>query len=203
MPLVKQHAHHVQNLDLILRSRPRYNDLGIQTQYIHGFIEILRGTPSLVECELRGMPLYREGDPVPELLLHPSLRLLRLGISAEILQHLTLPALEGLLVSTLDIPFTEFISFLTRSSPPLQSLQISTSDPMDRCFRLVPTLTELHLGFQSWNLEDEEAGLSCLTADCLPNLRSLTIVGRFVRDQSEYKNLIVRVLAARRASSHA
>ncbi|KAJ7916062.1 hypothetical protein B0H13DRAFT_2658514 [Mycena leptocephala] len=74
---------------------------------------------------------------------------------------------------------------------------------MDRCFRLVPTLTELHLGFQSWNLEDEEAGLSCLTADCLPNLRSLTIVGRFVRDQSEYKNLIVRVLAARRASSHA
>ncbi|KAJ7858991.1 hypothetical protein B0H13DRAFT_2672429 [Mycena leptocephala] len=225
MPLVKQHAHHVQNLDLIFRSgelddikapfsylrkltielTPHYDDLGTQANYyIHGFIEIFRGAPSLVECELRGMPRDDVGDTIAESLLHPSLRLLRLGAegsdsSAGILRHLTLPALEGLLVSALDIPSTEFISFLTRSSPPLKCLHLTTHDPIDRIFRLIPSLTELHLEFWSWNLTNEEAPLSCLAADCLPNLRSLTIIGSFLGAHSEYKNLIVRVLTARRA----
>ncbi|KAJ7615395.1 hypothetical protein FB45DRAFT_1035389 [Roridomyces roridus] len=46
--------------------------------------------------------------------------------SALVLPYLTLPALETLLISDLDISRQDFLSFLKRSSPPLRSLSLSS-----------------------------------------------------------------------------
>ncbi|KAF7326387.1 hypothetical protein MVEN_02625100 [Mycena venus] len=51
-----------------------------------------------------------------------------LAETAQIQCYLTLPSLESLEIVQPDIPNQDFISFLTRSSPPLRSLRIAISN---------------------------------------------------------------------------
>ncbi|KAJ7904854.1 hypothetical protein B0H13DRAFT_2334621 [Mycena leptocephala] len=117
---------------------------------------------------------------------HSYLRHLRLGQprvddmpdfrnSAQILKYLTLPTLETLFISHFDILAHHFISFLARSSPPLQSLHVMPEDEgniEDGWFRLLPTLTDLLLAI----CREPRAVLEmAIGQDCLSNLRNLTI----------------------------
>jgi hypothetical protein len=73
--------------------------------------------------------IHSPGSPLLPL-THTSLRALRLeipqsraieGNSAFILQYITLPSLEQSEITDFDITIHDFISFLTRSAPPLAS----------------------------------------------------------------------------------
>ncbi|KAJ7120473.1 hypothetical protein C8R43DRAFT_1151726 [Mycena crocata] len=162
---------------------------------------------------------YEEGvealdtDHTP--LTHTGLLHLRIGqydinehhtSSALILQNLTLPALQSLTISEFDISHDDFLSFLTRSSPPLQSLgmQIPSDDwsshNVNQYFRLLPGLKDLQV-WRAYMSEDEDDPfppfLDVLSSapDFLPNLRTLTIWGYFP-DRPQYENL-VSLLGAR------
>ncbi|KAK7000458.1 F-box domain-containing protein [Favolaschia claudopus] len=70
--------------------------------------------------------------------------------SASLLQYLCLPALKNLSLTVLDIPDEEMVSFFARSSPPLESLTVALdvlwpTSLVERCLRLIPTLTSLKL----------------------------------------------------------
>ncbi|KAJ7133436.1 hypothetical protein C8R44DRAFT_698063 [Mycena epipterygia] len=178
-------------------------------------IEILRAAPNLVECDLRnlyhaeGIHTYGWNNVNP--LAHPCLRHLRLGEprpdahyrdvcnSACILQYLTLPALKTLLITDFDISRDDVISFLARSSPPLESLDMDipimwSSYMVEKYLRLLPSLTDLVLVFHEapYVLPFLEA----LARGFLPNLQNLTIQGYF-NDRSKYDNLIGVVTRSR------
>jgi len=115
-----------------------------------------------------------------------------------------------------DICDDDFRSFLARSSPPLQALDIMGPHlwPADTrgqvmkdwaYFRLVLSLTDLILSFQKGSIS-ELPFLHMITGqDLLPNLRNLTITGRVPEQGSEraamYENLM-QMLSARRTSNN-
>ncbi|KAJ6544582.1 hypothetical protein DFH09DRAFT_1367795 [Mycena vulgaris] len=170
--------------------------------------------PNLVEFTLDGVDcdVYCANDvDWTGPFTHTSLRHLYLGkgeriTTAAILSYLTLPALQTLHISNFDIPHHAALSFLTRSSPPLQLLCMATplmgwsAQSISSYFRLLPGLTDLELRCGSYS-EDAIPFLRVLaTSDnFLPNLCNLTIRDLFL-DRTGYKNLI-RVLSDRRTSS--
>ncbi|KAJ7506884.1 hypothetical protein B0H11DRAFT_1903639 [Mycena galericulata] len=160
-------------------------------------VQLFRAAPSLVECNLFDMytrwgPWTYNADDI-EPLTHSGLRHLRLGFQLEsggiakynssaFLRHLTLPALQTLLISNLDIKPEDFTSFLERSSPPLR-------------------LTDLTLFF--WGtvvLKDEFPFLQNLayTHNFLPNLRNLMIRRYMDISNRSQIGLLVTALSARR-----
>lgn len=175
-------------------------------------VDILRTFPALLECNFYNL-LFEERDLelIPHL-THPSLQHLRLGrprchdlhdnyrSSATILNHLTLPALQTIVISDLDITWIDFSSFLARSSPPLLSLHMDalTYEDMDPLYRLVPSLTNLDLVCR--RSADNLPFIASLATDLdlLPNLRALTIWGYFYNDEG-YEDL-VRLLTVRQQS---
>ncbi|KAF7364658.1 hypothetical protein MVEN_00335300 [Mycena venus] len=164
--------------------------------YLWDALDALRAAPALVDCELNC--IHEDDSTNPPPLTHFSLRHLRLGrrpqlpeaelqrefvTSEQILKLLTLPALDTLFISDLDISDTEFTSFITRSTPPLQSLHLS----MHREFleeggsefpwlRLVPGLRDLTLDFGHF-FRDVLHFLETMgtDSDFVPNLRNVTI----------------------------
>ncbi|KAK7048941.1 hypothetical protein R3P38DRAFT_3257499 [Favolaschia claudopus] len=151
------------------------------------YVELIRAAPALLECDLRNMVFASHDWPS---MVHSSLQQLRLGCpwpwddescqagsSAEILLHLTLPALTGLYVTDFDIEMEGFIAFLMRSSPPLDTLFLNFPESMSQqimsdCFPHMPRLTSLTLdGTCSFPI------LLILSSspNLLPNLRHLTI----------------------------
>ncbi|KAJ6544579.1 hypothetical protein DFH09DRAFT_1040861, partial [Mycena vulgaris] len=234
--LLNQHAHRLQNLELYLESGEELEKITIRFPYLRslkigsdvstaympsfffnadGCVEILRASPDLVECDFDN--IYYEEDihaigNTFEPVTH-ALQRLRLGkhgdhhSTACILQYLTLPNLQTLLITDFDISHDDFLSFLGRSSPPLRSLYMDVPiegwpGPMvDQYFRLLPTLTDLDLHQDGAVVEF--AFLEVLAAsddNFLPNLRHLTIRG-FVPDRMEYEELI-STLTARRGYPH-
>ncbi|KAJ7160300.1 hypothetical protein C8R46DRAFT_1107698 [Mycena filopes] len=186
-------------------------------------LEMLRAAPALEVFELK--EVHPEEDihcsgVYAEALTHASLRELRLGTSppgrgrtsAIILQYLTLPALNTLVVSDLDITHADFIAFMTRSSPPLRSLSLNvaamdadewSSDLVINYFQLIPGLTHLDVWIDGDEEADEDpfaAFLQLLAAvpDFLPNVKDLTL-RTFSLDAQERENLL-RGLTMRRAS---
>ncbi|KAJ7457930.1 hypothetical protein B0H11DRAFT_2286723 [Mycena galericulata] len=95
--------------------------------------------------------------------------------------HLSIPRLETLSLSMRAISSANVLSFLKRSSPPLQRLVLGDGvkyggiDQLVECLRLVPTVTH----FELWYPETRAAGAFTFLAETpprlLPNLRSLTI----------------------------
>ncbi|KAF8215195.1 hypothetical protein K438DRAFT_1955177 [Mycena galopus ATCC 62051] len=214
---MKQHMLQVQVLQLCVRSLDPFVSEEISfssletlrlsavdfTVSISDCVEMLRSAPLLVDCEFSSLKL---GDLQPPLtqLLHTSLRHLRLGnvgkiCSVEILLHLTLPALENLLISDFDIPSADFVSFLARSSPPLQTLHISSDhENLDNTYiPLIPRVTDLTLEC----LDSHYVSLLDETAvqDFPPSLRHLTIRNWF---PSEYGKLISLLATRQLASLH-
>ncbi|KAJ7160325.1 hypothetical protein C8R46DRAFT_366970 [Mycena filopes] len=192
------------------------------------FVAMLRAAPVLEVLTLKGIDFREDihGEGVhAEALTHASLRALSLSksdnsvdtTSAIVLQYLTLPALGGLFVSTLDISHTDFIAFLTRSSPPLLVLRLNlpgvdddvdewSADVVIKYFQLIPGLIDLDVWADEDADEDDEdpfaAFLQVLASapDFLPNVQDLTLRTSSL-DAQERRNLL-RGLTMRRASRH-
>ncbi|KAJ7692833.1 hypothetical protein B0H17DRAFT_512251 [Mycena rosella] len=178
-------------------------------------VELLRAAPGLVDCTFEGIMYEADTDldhhPASQL-THSSLETLRLGgrhylSSTLILKSLTLPALKVLTVAPLTIRYDDLLGFLTRSSPPLQSLEMQlgigvewSHDMLEGIFWLVPSLTDLHLTFTT----PISPLLGVLTIGSpqfqfLPGLSNLEIRITVDPSRSEYETL-VRTLSARRGS---
>ncbi|KAJ7649054.1 hypothetical protein DFH06DRAFT_1300286 [Mycena polygramma] len=206
---------------LTICADPRYVSSVVQIPTPRESVEILRAAPQLLECDFDGVfydvdihdhPYGWQAEPST----HKSLLHLRLGTpqgpgnSANILQYLTLPALKSLRITDFDITNEDFIAFLTRSAPPLESL--STATPTDQrqlptwveIFRLIPGVADLDLELSralqpdNYNLAPFRLFLAALgTQNFLPNLHSLTLRIYFPR-AADYEALIF-ALRGRRA----
>ncbi|KAJ6539725.1 hypothetical protein B0H19DRAFT_370935 [Mycena capillaripes] len=124
------------------------------------FVRFLQLAPNLVECTFVDIRWDLGADPGNVLVL-PRLRILKFGELAynsyatsedNILEHLTLPALETLLFMFKTISSAEFSLFLQRSAPPLQHFILQRGSQNNLSFaelqewlRLVPTLTHIEL----------------------------------------------------------
>ncbi|KAJ7621895.1 hypothetical protein DFH06DRAFT_1340898 [Mycena polygramma] len=224
--VVKRHAPRVQSLDLGLEHPNNLKEItahfpslkrlkvfdamgrGYQgSSYLWACMDALHAAPALVECELSlstGADSY-PSDIVP--LKHRCLRHLRLGQrpgeaifqTANILNYLPLPALESLCVWDLDIPDSDFNSFLARSSPSLQTLSIGANEDhniiSDGWLQLLPGLTALTLDCSGNHTIRTFLQTIASTSSILPNLRNLTIRGFYLND-NQYRQ-IVGLLAAR------
>ncbi|KAK7022438.1 hypothetical protein R3P38DRAFT_3271193 [Favolaschia claudopus] len=102
------------------------------------------------------------------------------GTTARILLYLTLPALKSLTISAFNITHDEFFAFLSRSSPPLESLEMNvyswTLPIVHQFARLVSTLGTLELYAMDFRIaEDARRFLPFFdvlgTSDILPHLR--------------------------------
>ncbi|KAJ7755152.1 hypothetical protein B0H16DRAFT_1722367 [Mycena metata] len=121
--------------------------------------------------------------------------------STKILSYATLPALESLSISYLDIGISNFLEFLARSSPPLNflALHIGTRygdcwDPSRRetLFQLLPRVTRLDLKFKGGDLTPTEFFDSFVIRplDVLPALCDLTIRDGSPPDRSQWEKLL-------------
>ncbi|KAJ7269535.1 hypothetical protein C8J57DRAFT_1716624 [Mycena rebaudengoi] len=190
--LLCPHAHRVQSLEMRIDRDERlpaaaaftmlktlklvnigkYNDdFGITP-----LLDMLHSAPGLVECTLIDIyPPDASEQEVMRVVTLPSLRCLRLGglkptqfSSASVLCHLALPALQTLVIPDIDIIEHEAISFLVRSSPPLQSLVLGAGDlgewtpyAIARFFALMPAVTDLRL----WDLDEDTWPTELLPSD--------------------------------------
>ncbi|KAJ7621938.1 hypothetical protein DFH06DRAFT_1447935 [Mycena polygramma] len=229
--MVKHHARQVHRLELtvgppeqlqqLITQFPTLTKLRITSRiglytvsFLREILDVLRCAPSLHECDLVGMYGRQDVDSDPFTLA--CLRHLRLGEvadetdsrggmdnSAFVLRHLTLPALETLSIGDLDIFADEFDDFLTRSSPPLQSLHVGTNTEgiADAILDRVPSLTELSLDFGG--PEPDQPGIfetmTIAGPDFLPNLRKLTISG-WIPDQAD-NSVLMDALTPRRTKT--
>ncbi|KAF7377799.1 F-box domain-containing protein [Mycena sanguinolenta] len=227
--VVNQHAHHLEVLELgfqhlkdLVSPCPSLAKLTVintvEPPTHRQCMDILHSAPALVECEFISTH-WQDALPVedtytPEPFTHPVLRHLRLSAgrkakstnAAYMLEYLTLPALETLSVSDLDIMDDDFASFLTRSSPPLRSLHLGGlgDDDLVESFRLVPTVTDLSLKFTDTEIDPFlvlQDSVFASDENLLPNLRNLRIRTSF-RLHIDHE-LVISALAARRASPHA
>ncbi|KAK7000465.1 F-box domain-containing protein [Favolaschia claudopus] len=134
---------------------------------IEEWLEILRAAPRLSHCKMVDTFHDEEEVDVPpsQLLMLASLECMQLGepgtlnlrgtagsSSLAILRYLTLPALKVLTLSEPDIAHEAFLSFLSRSSPPLESLEMTLphEEPwletvVSRFLPLIPQLVTLDL----------------------------------------------------------
>jgi hypothetical protein len=175
-------------------------------------LALLRLAPNLVKCSFRDVPIHVDNANEEKLAL-PSLRYLTfstdhkiLRSDDEILRHLSLPALETLFLPFSDISCPEFSQFLERSLPPLQKLVAGDEyipleyRELDRCLRLVPSLTYLELYvLENIFLDGFFSALADFPSDLLPNLRTLKIQhnSRSTPPESSYQ-MLLRALSVRR-----
>ncbi|KAF7336743.1 hypothetical protein MVEN_02109400 [Mycena venus] len=154
-----------------------FNELSLE--HVMG---LLRLTPNLVECGFHDISIHTPRDG-PQKILLPSLRRVKFrDYGDNLLDHLSLPALEELALSLTNTSPDEFSLFLKRSLPPLRRLVLGCRSidisfiPLNEWLRLLPSLTDLQLrtvgsGFAG-NLF---SALADVPSDFLPNLRSLEI----------------------------
>ncbi|KAJ7655826.1 hypothetical protein DFH06DRAFT_1200977 [Mycena polygramma] len=157
---------------------------------IHHILEMLHHAPNLVELTFEWVEVVERDYTVTEKLVLPNLRRLNFGNGdetstcegkAELLIHLTVPALETLVLATVDV--SEVHSFLVRSSSPLRKLCLLgygqdqlVFTQLDECLQLVPLLT--HFEFMDTNtdlIDDFSQTLSRFPSTFLPNLHTLKI----------------------------
>ncbi|KAJ7704925.1 hypothetical protein B0H17DRAFT_1193410 [Mycena rosella] len=180
-------------------------------------VAMLGAAPELVDCTLRDIHFGVNPSPhqlAGSQLRHSNLKHLNLAGrvsggsgSVLILRSLTLPALEYLFISHLTIPHAEFLAFLTRSSPPLKSLEVVgisegnawSGNMAEMVFQLLPGLTDLDVGL--FTPSQTSSFLEALAIGSpprfLPNLANLTIDGSFL-SRSQYE-MLVNTLYARRS----
>jgi len=195
-------------------SRPS-NDGDINSFGLPEILGLLRLAPNLVECTFHRVWT----DFMPrnaETLLLLSLRCLKFGEFAKlrdlrylgsddvILRYLSLPALETLAFAFNGISSEDFLRFLKRSSPPLQTLILGDDserlrfNQVEEWLRLIPSLAHLELYVHTTSFLD--ALLSALaesSSHLLPNLHTLKIWYDHVISESSYWTLL-RALSNRR-----
>ncbi|KAK7048967.1 hypothetical protein R3P38DRAFT_2872288 [Favolaschia claudopus] len=192
------------------------NTLYLDSDDEANLLDVLQASPGV--CRFSMFNLFRKYDVEyldrPPLTL-PHLEDLRFGDpspamdanSASLLQYLCLPALKNLSLSALSIPDEELVSFLARSSPPLESLSVVALDVLwptplvDQCLRLIPTLTSLTLSAVfAGGINDLFHSFFAIlgSPNLLPQLRRITIwAGR--RTNIDYEELLP-ILRTRRTT---
>ncbi|KAJ7278169.1 hypothetical protein C8J57DRAFT_1306040 [Mycena rebaudengoi] len=166
-------------------------------------LAMMCAAPDLAECTFD--KVIFSGCDCASLSTHTSLRNLQL-YNADILRCLELPALESLSISKFSITHSQFLDFLTRSSAPLQSLNMDMGwlkrqpeewsiDQAESLWRLVP-LTDLTIKKTSSPFPIIEL-LASRSPQLLSNLRKLILLG-FTPEDSQYK-MVVRILCSRRS----
>ncbi|KAK7000346.1 hypothetical protein R3P38DRAFT_3058045 [Favolaschia claudopus] len=185
-------------------------------RFISSSVGMLLAAPSLVDCTFESMEYDVDADDLDSRTTHTCLRHLRLGTasaghysrnSAKILLGLTLPTLETLHLTNLDIIPEDLLSFFVESgsASSLQSLHMVISpfegaewsplspNLLDSCFRPLTALRTLELfhGLES----DYIALLGVIRAkDFLPKLQHLLIHGPFGKP-SNWKLVLDTIVA--------
>ncbi|KAJ7169293.1 hypothetical protein C8R43DRAFT_121677 [Mycena crocata] len=178
---------------------------------------MLRAAPALIECKFSDIHYTHDsGSLFPS--THQNLKHLTFGAypsvyepnTATILNDVTLPALESLSITDFDVSHGEFVAFLTRSSPPLESLCMylpsggwSTAEIQSLC-QVLPNLTQLDLRYNrhtDLEFRDPSDFIEALAEpslqNLLPNLQTLTM-REFPDFGHQYTKLVV-ALSSRRA----
>ncbi|KAF7328767.1 hypothetical protein MVEN_02505400 [Mycena venus] len=175
-------------------------------------IEILRLAANLVQCIFDDVDPVSYIDHTAEKLVLPRLRRLMFGPDAypdsndNILNSLSLPTLEALSVSFLNLTIDDLISLLVRSMPPLQVLILGEgleSFDLYRCLTLVPTITRFEIWWSDSNIFRDLFATLADSPSLSPNLRSLTIymtVHNLQGPDISYSSweTLIRALSARR-----
>ncbi|KAF7348095.1 F-box domain-containing protein [Mycena sanguinolenta] len=210
---VEQYAHrlrdmmlqprHLEQLAIQFPSLATLRVLGLPDDRTGGreCLDIMRKAPALTKCDLNPIRWFRNAPPTP--LTHHSLRRLRLrglNCSSSVLKYLTLPALERLHISDLNLTTGELAAFFVRSSPPLLSLRVEGLDDEDlrESLRLVPNVTDLSMKFPEPTIDPLMVLLEDLgpNRELLPNLRNLCIEDCFNHDV-DYEAVIDALVARR------
>ncbi|KAJ7453716.1 hypothetical protein B0H11DRAFT_2245351 [Mycena galericulata] len=147
-------------------------------------LEFLRLAPNLVVCTVEARVHADHNLEHPVL---PSLRRLMFGEGIDIagpedrfLEYLTAPRLEILSLSMHDVISGRLLSFLKRSSPPLQELDVDDRRDWDfavleECLLLVPTLSRFELRYSTTSVIEQLFATLANSARILPTLHSLTV----------------------------
>ncbi|KAJ7162706.1 hypothetical protein C8R43DRAFT_1233337 [Mycena crocata] len=173
-------------------------------------VPMLCAAPALLECKFSTIHY----NYIPESIspsTHASLKHLQLGSypgdsdtkTADILLYLTLPALGSLSIREFDIRHEDFMTFFTRSSPPLQTLRISlfrtawSTAQIESLWQVVPNLTELDLFFKTSATPDSSYPSRFIQVlaeysprKLLPNLHTLVMRGVSNLENSHYVQLM-------------
>ncbi|KAJ7672184.1 hypothetical protein DFH06DRAFT_979499 [Mycena polygramma] len=156
-------------------------------------LEVLRLAPSLTECSFAA---FHGTDDIDEdtLIVHSRLTSLTLFdateksdtgrpvCSTEILQFLTLPALQSLYIHCANTGFSDdvFHDFLSRSSPPLRKFAIR-QDPVTNLdatsFLLMPGLLDLEMSYITTGLATHFFESFGRDTSFLPQLEHLSLLG--------------------------
>ncbi|KAJ7016285.1 hypothetical protein C8F04DRAFT_1163187 [Mycena alexandri] len=165
--------------------------------------------PNLVECTFHNISTYFDHTTL-EVLMLPRLRYLKFGEptdlrtldSVEILPYLTLPALETLFLPMIGVANQVLLTFLERSSAPLQKLVLAGNDStfveLEDCLRLASSLESLELYTNRITVvHDLLAALANSPTNLLPNIRCLKIQQFPTLDVPSYP-IILRLLTLRR-----
>ncbi|KAK7000404.1 hypothetical protein R3P38DRAFT_1846522 [Favolaschia claudopus] len=161
------------------------------------WLDVLRAAPVLLSMKLDNTFFRMDPGGASNPLTLPYLQNLHLGkpfawdllrengSTSLILQFLTLPALKSLSISSFDISYAEFLAFLSRSSPPLESLRLaiprdwSSVTTVAQVLRLMPTVVTLNLSAvpRDDRIDRFFPFLDVLStsSDILPNLREITL----------------------------
>ncbi|KAJ7896289.1 hypothetical protein B0H14DRAFT_499871 [Mycena olivaceomarginata] len=184
----------------LLRTLEIYSEIHERRFQIYKILHLLRRAPNLAEYTFHHESQF-DADITPETLVLPSLRRLRFGtttlntsVDTRILDFLALPALQSLTLPLRARCSQDLVSFLERSTPPLQELVLGMRENhlayhfMREYLLLLPTLSRFDLWWppQQSFLADFFAALVDSDSDCdaaspslLPNLRTLTIRTEF------------------------
>ncbi|KAK7022395.1 F-box domain-containing protein [Favolaschia claudopus] len=187
---------------------------------VQDWLHVLEQCPELTWCRFENIPFdYDEAEELGNSalpLVHTSLHHLDLGLgdppsngfdrnSAVVLAYLILPALRTLSISDFDLPLTEFISFFTRSAPPLESLSILVpflsnveARQLPQMFAPISGLQHLRLATAHNVAVNRSLEFMDSLAGCLPHLQSLSMY-MFSGKRPDYERLL-SMLSARRSS---
>ncbi|KAK7000473.1 F-box domain-containing protein [Favolaschia claudopus] len=207
--VVEMGRNHVDSIKRQIRlnaSFSRLECLEIQTEKdinlgdANDWVEPLRSAPNLVKYCLRNM--FYEQSCVSDVrpLTHTSLQQLHLGRAWDEATPRGPKNSIDLHITFFDILDVTFISFLARSSPPLETLRITAPVLPDaivsRCFQLMPSLVNLIIDGRHYRRFIKILGMG-YAPPLLPALRHLTLVP----DQlsPEDGGLVVKMLNVRRA----
>ncbi|KAJ7089596.1 hypothetical protein C8R44DRAFT_892288 [Mycena epipterygia] len=193
-------------LDVVLVKRGHPSDLASMT--VNEILQVLRCAPNLTECTIDLSYVRHQTSALGDVVHHIHLTALTIeGFDcSHILRVLTLPSLEDLEVPIASGKAGELISFLTRSSPPLDTLSIDVGDikwawsTVKDCFSLIPALAYLELTGEE-QLQDTLIALLARTPRdvFLPNLTSLTIArGSWAYPDTPWYKSLSAMLSGRR-----
>jgi hypothetical protein len=173
-------------LEILTFGSPDYDPEDLYALSLPPIMGLLSLAPNLVECTFLNISIDFSVATESKMIL-PRLRCLKFGVLGPgthggdvILSHLSLPALEELVVPLYQITSSDFSLFLEESLSLQRLAGNSYKDiefvHLDEWLRLVPTLTDLEFfTYRSIFADNLFSTLADSPSDFLPNLRSLKI----------------------------